>query len=669
VQLRRFLAAVGMTYDRHLGMAAEGQRILRLAPELLAQHVSSTIRIIGSGGKGIATLTPWVGFFDLDSGSTPEQGLYVVYLFAEDLKTVTLSLNQGVTTPSRALGPSAGRDKLRANAAAVRDELGNTALFGLRSSQSLRSHGQRQLAYEAGTIAALEYVLERLPSEPTLVRDLARFLDLCKISVNSRQNAPRGADHGPGRSFERAPDTNRAFPQTLGRLLQVAVVEISADRWEVLEERLSGATLAQIALARGVTRERIRQVEAHATRQFSTILAGAKTLTTAWDDLAARCAVSEATLLDPHLDSTLAPEDQMHFGQLLLSMRGFSRLRGFSRTDVPGWWTSDQSRFRARAATAADYAPMEVSDFSQWAETAGLPANLPWKQIFPGHAGPIVWDSTVEAWVHVRGSLRDAAYIALTRRGSPMDGREIAGAVGAKSTRNFEEQLRRDIRYSQMRPSGFWKLADWNLNESKYTSTLEAAVAVLRDEGPQTAAQWARAVAARYPVSYAAVNQCLAHEEIGRWPDGRIDLVERGAVHADDTEPDRPPEIVTAPDLRVILIYRDVDDELLRGSGLGVSRYLTWVLGLRRAPRSRVFEVPGYGEIEIRRLIHGSTISSLRRFASELGAQMGCRLAIRLDLEEHVAAVGLACENHGHSGRTVLGDIDAPPPNPDQETD
>lgn len=669
MQLRGYLFAVAATYNRHLGMNAEGQRLLRLAPELLAQHVPRAVRIVGSGGKGLATLTPWVGFFDLSSGATPEEGLYVVYLFAEDLQTVSLSLNQGITVPTRALGQTAGRSKLKADASRIRSELGSEALRGLVPTQDLRSRGNRQLAYEAGTIAAREYVVSRLPSERVLITDLARMLDLYKASVNLRRAGREIPDPPDDPDPEPLPDQNQTHQQTLGRLLQVASVEISADRWEVLSERLSGATLAKIAEGRGVTRERVRQMESAGNRQLRALMELAPGLANNWDDLASRLAVSEAHLLDPYLDSTLPAEDQRHFGRLLMTVGGLRPLRGFGRNNIPDWWTSDQARFGAKAATAADYAPMEPADFERWAETADLPAELPWRQVFPGEAGPILWESKIGAWVRRRGSLRDAAYLMLTRRGSPMDGSDIASAVGAKSHRNFEEQLRRDTRYSQMRPSGFWKLADWAFTESRYGSTLEAAIAVLRDEGAQTATQWARAVAARYPVSYAAVSQCLADEQIGRWPDGRVDLVERGAEHVDDAEPDRPPEIITDPGGTVILMYRDVDEELLRGSGLGVNRYLTWVLGLRKAPRTRVFEVPGFGDIEVRRLIHGSTISSLRRFASELGAQLGCRLAIRLDLDEHVAAVGLACDDHGHSGRTVLGDTDARPLDPDEETE
>jgi hypothetical protein len=76
------------------------------------QHVSGRIEVKGSGGQTSATFTPWVGFFDPDETSS-QFGVYVVYIFAEDLQSVALTLNQGIarrpSTWPPIYGPPPGR--------------------------------------------------------------------------------------------------------------------------------------------------------------------------------------------------------------------------------------------------------------------------------------------------------------------------------------------------------------------------------------------------------------------------------------------------------------------------------------------------------------------------------------------------------------------------------
>jgi hypothetical protein len=120
----------------------------------------------------------------------------------------------------------------------------------------------------------------------------------------------------------------------------------------------------------------------------------------------------------------------------------------------------------------------------------------------------------------------------------------------------------------------------------------------------------------------------------------------------------RPHDISVDGGGRFVVMCRAVDARLLRGDGLDVSRYLPWVLGLRVAPRSRDFRVPGNGEIQVRREIQGGRVSSLRRFALELRAGLGCRLEVRFDTEEDVATVRLAAEQHAQPSRPGRMDLD-----------
>src|SRR6266542_337215 len=117
MDISAFIRAVADGYDRHAGLATPTQDLLRRASAHLQSHVPGGLQIAGSGGKGTATLTPWVGFFDPDETTSPEEGLYVVYLWAADLASVTLTLLQGITRLDRALGHRQARELLAAEAA------------------------------------------------------------------------------------------------------------------------------------------------------------------------------------------------------------------------------------------------------------------------------------------------------------------------------------------------------------------------------------------------------------------------------------------------------------------------------------------------------------------------------------------------------------------------
>jgi hypothetical protein len=128
-----------------------------------------------------------VGFFDPDETTSPEEGLYVVYIFAEDLGTVSLMLLQGITELDRELGHREARTRLAAEAEAIRAALLPGALDGLETSVQLASSGFRQLAYSAACVAAKAYDLPALPSEHELRDDLLRMLRLYQEAVDVKQ--------------------------------------------------------------------------------------------------------------------------------------------------------------------------------------------------------------------------------------------------------------------------------------------------------------------------------------------------------------------------------------------------------------------------------------------------------------------------------------------------
>jgi hypothetical protein len=93
VNLRDYFGAIAVAYKRDEGLNTPTQALLRRANEELADYAPGGITIIGSGGKGLPTFTPWVGFFNPDETTDPQEGIYVVYLLSADLAGLTLTLN------------------------------------------------------------------------------------------------------------------------------------------------------------------------------------------------------------------------------------------------------------------------------------------------------------------------------------------------------------------------------------------------------------------------------------------------------------------------------------------------------------------------------------------------------------------------------------------------
>lgn len=118
--------------------------------------------------------------------------MYPVYLFAADMTTVTLSLNQGVTSVveecrRRGLGRGTARQLLAQEAATIRDGLPDEAKIDLTSELELKSRGELQTDYESGHILGLRYTVSNLPPEHQMGADLARMLDLYMQGLTLRE--------------------------------------------------------------------------------------------------------------------------------------------------------------------------------------------------------------------------------------------------------------------------------------------------------------------------------------------------------------------------------------------------------------------------------------------------------------------------------------------------
>ncbi|MDQ0385990.1 hypothetical protein J2S54_002810 [Streptomyces sp. DSM 42143] len=189
MELGYFLHQVGTTFGvgSDASTSSDAARLLRAAPAEIGHLVPAGYLVEGSPGRGNAAVCPWVSFFDPDETTTATRGMYLVYLLAEDRKTFALSLNQGVTEITKALGAREARQKLSAQAKAIREALPAEARAGLDATIDLGGQPGLPRSYEAGNILAITYEVAALPDEETLRADLSRMIALYQDALAVRE--------------------------------------------------------------------------------------------------------------------------------------------------------------------------------------------------------------------------------------------------------------------------------------------------------------------------------------------------------------------------------------------------------------------------------------------------------------------------------------------------
>ena len=131
--------------------------------------LSSTIyKVYGKVGDYQFSEIPWAGIFDKSITTSATKGVYIVFLFSSDGKSVYLSLNQGFKFFTDLYGSKA-IDEIRKMAAYLR-----TLVGGPRFIDSIDLHGTTRNAkgYEAGHIIGFEYDFASLPDDSTFVKDI-----------------------------------------------------------------------------------------------------------------------------------------------------------------------------------------------------------------------------------------------------------------------------------------------------------------------------------------------------------------------------------------------------------------------------------------------------------------------------------------------------------------
>lgn len=144
----------------------------------LAGHNPDDYRVYGSAGQFnfSPAAVPWVAICKRTVTTSATDGYYVVALFAQDMSSVTLSLNQGYTAFKERYGNNrVAYEKLEDCARAALSKVPSDPDFIL-GPIDLHSDGELAQGYQAGSILAKTYQAGQTPEESVVRADLELLL-------------------------------------------------------------------------------------------------------------------------------------------------------------------------------------------------------------------------------------------------------------------------------------------------------------------------------------------------------------------------------------------------------------------------------------------------------------------------------------------------------------
>lgn len=186
MDLRAALAGV-IGYSHGASKLQDAQQHLWNVPRDVPPEVPVGLKVRVSGSGQSLPVVPWIAFLDPDVTTTATDGLYLVYLFSSSLDRVYLSMNQGATQHRRRAEASGLKGRAAETAAlaeigaetrAMREALDASMLLDSDETIQLGASNFLPSAYEAGSVAAMTYRTDVLPTAAALGSDLERFAAL-----------------------------------------------------------------------------------------------------------------------------------------------------------------------------------------------------------------------------------------------------------------------------------------------------------------------------------------------------------------------------------------------------------------------------------------------------------------------------------------------------------
>jgi MoxR-like ATPase len=185
--VREYGAARTAPFKEH-PLAAFLREDLPNAVEGVAGLDPEVYRVEGSAGRSRWANVPWVAVLDRKRGGGVQDGIYVCYLFSEDLSRIVLGLVVGVSKPGER-----GEDEGGLTGRVVRWQarLADVILpprWRLGPPPSLAKRGVAR-RYADAVLVYVEYRADEIPSDEVLERDLAELLAAYRRLMDGPQTA------------------------------------------------------------------------------------------------------------------------------------------------------------------------------------------------------------------------------------------------------------------------------------------------------------------------------------------------------------------------------------------------------------------------------------------------------------------------------------------------
>ena len=195
LKLKELLCKVTSEYANELQLARTsnnykrplGNIVRKEIPRIIEKALDPNIYCVkGSVGAGRWTNVPWIAIFDKRITKSAQNGVYIVYLFNKDKKTLYLTLNQGATNVSQNGGIHSGEPLFTGIASTqsprtinALEQNAKTILKRIKPNQNytlpIIDTGSR--AYDAGCIIGIRYDIDTIPEDDKLFNDLNSFIE------------------------------------------------------------------------------------------------------------------------------------------------------------------------------------------------------------------------------------------------------------------------------------------------------------------------------------------------------------------------------------------------------------------------------------------------------------------------------------------------------------
>ena len=155
--------------------------ILEYLPKFFSQVIAknrniSEFKVEGSIGNGNVARVPWVGVFNRSVTTSAQNGYYIVLLFAQDLQSCTLSLNQGITSFVKKYSQKIAQIKAREYAARAA-QCFPVAPGAILGPIDLAADGDLGMGYQLAAIESFRYEIDDLPSAEVLSAHFEQLLN------------------------------------------------------------------------------------------------------------------------------------------------------------------------------------------------------------------------------------------------------------------------------------------------------------------------------------------------------------------------------------------------------------------------------------------------------------------------------------------------------------